>query len=192
MKFAISLAACTAAIFALAAGVESGLKRGDNLPAFDPTHVTGPDKGTDTCPVCKYGPTPAVQVWVADGNVDELAKIASTLETSIASAAKNGKQLKAFVVFVNGGCGNVNSCCATPDALKKTIETIAKKANVKEVSLVYVKSDDPSLKAYKINAEAKNTVFVYKNRKVVEKFVNLGADSKNLAALQTAIGNILN
>jgi len=29
----------------------SGLDLGQTLPAFHPIHVTGPDKGTDTCPV---------------------------------------------------------------------------------------------------------------------------------------------
>jgi hypothetical protein len=29
----------------------SGLDIGQTLPAFNPTHVTGPDKGTNTCPV---------------------------------------------------------------------------------------------------------------------------------------------
>lgn len=29
----------------------SGLSPGDFAPAYDPTHVAGPDKGTTTCPV---------------------------------------------------------------------------------------------------------------------------------------------
>lgn len=30
---------------------ETGLKVGDPVPAYNPVHVAGPDKGTDTCPV---------------------------------------------------------------------------------------------------------------------------------------------
>jgi hypothetical protein len=30
---------------------QSGPAIGDRLPAFHPQHVTGPDAGTDTCPV---------------------------------------------------------------------------------------------------------------------------------------------
>lgn len=31
--------------------LQSGLELGKTLPAFNPIHVTGPDKGTNTCPV---------------------------------------------------------------------------------------------------------------------------------------------
>lgn len=31
--------------------VESGLAVGERTPAYNPQHVTGPDAGTDTCPV---------------------------------------------------------------------------------------------------------------------------------------------
>ncbi|MCS7264915.1 MAG: hypothetical protein NZ805_08800 [Armatimonadetes bacterium] len=30
---------------------DTGLKVGDIVPAYNPIHVAGPDKGTDTCPV---------------------------------------------------------------------------------------------------------------------------------------------
>lgn len=30
--------------------VESGVAVGGRMAAFDPTHVAGPDKGTNTCP----------------------------------------------------------------------------------------------------------------------------------------------
>lgn len=29
----------------------TGLKVGDGVPAYNPIHVAGPDKGTNTCPV---------------------------------------------------------------------------------------------------------------------------------------------
>lgn len=35
----------------LAEPVSSGLKVGERTPAHHPFHVTGPDAGTDTCPV---------------------------------------------------------------------------------------------------------------------------------------------
>jgi len=30
---------------------DTGLKVGDGVPAYNPIHVAGPDKGTNTCPV---------------------------------------------------------------------------------------------------------------------------------------------
>jgi hypothetical protein len=38
------------ALPALASSPESGLNVGDRTPAFHPQHVSGPAKGTDTCP----------------------------------------------------------------------------------------------------------------------------------------------
>lgn len=33
------------------AAPDTGLKVGDAVPAYNPVHVAGPDKGTNTCPV---------------------------------------------------------------------------------------------------------------------------------------------
>jgi hypothetical protein len=38
------------ALPALAQNPESGLNVGDTTPAFNPIHVSGPKKGTNTCP----------------------------------------------------------------------------------------------------------------------------------------------
>ncbi|MBK8355591.1 MAG: hypothetical protein IPL13_09540 [Saprospiraceae bacterium] len=35
--------------------LNSGLEIGEDNPSFTPFHAFGPDKGTRTCPVCKYG-----------------------------------------------------------------------------------------------------------------------------------------
>jgi protocatechuate 3,4-dioxygenase beta subunit len=35
--------------------LNSGLEIGEDNPSFTPFHAFGPDKGTKTCPVCKYG-----------------------------------------------------------------------------------------------------------------------------------------
>lgn len=39
------------ALPAWAAPLQSGPEVGGNTPPFHPTHVTGPDAGTDVCPV---------------------------------------------------------------------------------------------------------------------------------------------
>src|ERR1044072_5304016 len=35
-------------------GYQSGLSIGENLPAFDPMHISGPDKNKIKCPMCAY------------------------------------------------------------------------------------------------------------------------------------------
>ena len=68
-------------------GVESGVKAGGSVSAFEPYHVTGVDRGTNTCPVCKYGAEPAAQVWVNADDSKNVASIARALEAAIAKTA---------------------------------------------------------------------------------------------------------
>ncbi len=161
------------------AGAESGPKVGGEVYAFEPTHVTGPDKGTDTCPVCKYGSEPAAQVWVNGDDPANLAKITKTLEGAI---AKNGlHKFRAFVVVIpaNG---------ETPEAVKSNLTEFAAKNGLKDVALTYVRDND-AISEYKINTDAsvKNTVFVYADRTVVANYVNLKGDDEGLAKLQASI-----
>lgn len=48
LRVLLTLAVITVASWAVP---KSGPAIGDNLPAHHPQHVTGPDAGTDTCPV---------------------------------------------------------------------------------------------------------------------------------------------
>src|ERR1019366_6995653 len=57
-----------------AGGMKSGVAKGGVLSAFEPYHVSGADKNTETCPVCKYPTNPAVQVWV---NTDDAKNVAA-------------------------------------------------------------------------------------------------------------------
>ena len=164
---------------------KSGVPVGGVLSAFTPHHVSGADKQTDTCPVCKYPFNPAVQVWVNTDDPKNVAQIADTLE-KVAKANAN-KKFKAFVVFINPNK-------QAGDKLGKQLEGIASKENLQNVALVYLPGpSDEAVKDYEINTDAKvkNTVFVYKSRKVNAKFVNLVADKKGVDTLETAIKGVL-
>ena len=183
LAFGIGSGLVLAAVAGWAAiGVNSGLAVGEAVSAFEPTHVTGPDKGTNTCPVCKYGATSAVQVWVNGDSMANVAKIASTLEKRIDAAGT--KNLKSFVLFV-AKPGNEGD-------LSKKLEKVASDNNLKYVALCYVPKSDESVGVYKINTESdvKNTVLVYTHRKVTDKFVNLKADEEGLASLNSAVDKI--
>lgn len=163
------------------AGAKSGLQPGEMVSAFEPTHVTGPDAKTATCPVCKYGAVPAVQVWVHGDSVDNVSKIAKELEASI--EMEGPEKLRAFVVFVK-------SEGTTEKQIVEQLSAIALKSNLKHVALAYVNgSKDPGIEAYKINlgSDVKNTVMVYHDRKVDANFVNLKSDEKSLAGLKSAL-----
>src|SRR5438552_1419506 len=58
----------------------SGVERGGMLSPFRPTHVTGPDRGTRTCPVCTDSGSPVVQVWVNTDDDKNVRALVACLE----------------------------------------------------------------------------------------------------------------
>lgn len=190
----LAVAAFAVPVLATFGGVESGLKVGDALPAYEPTHVSGPDANTKTCPVCKYGATPAVQVWVNNQNPENVLAIAKDLDATMKKANAGGaNKFRAFVVFLQGGCGAVSGCCDNADVLTKTLKDLAAKNHLQNVAFAYIPNTDESLKSYQINSDKamENTVLVYKGRHVTTKFVNLKADKAGLASLDKAVAAIL-
>lgn len=166
-------------VTALAAALNSGLGVGENVSPFEPTHVTGPDKGTNTCPVCKYGALPAVQVWVNGDNIKNIVPIAKALNAQVAST-----KLKAFVVFLIDP--------KNADETAKTLASVAEKNKLDKVALTYLDKNSRSVSTYKVNtsADVKNTVIVYKDRRVTQKFVNLTSNKDGLGDLQAAISHV--
>jgi protocatechuate 3,4-dioxygenase beta subunit len=165
--------------------LKSGVDIGGALSAFHPTHVTGADKGTNTCPVCKYPTNPAVQVWVNTDDTKNVDAIVSNLEKQAHMYA--GKKLKAFVVFVNPSRDS-------DKAIQTRLEKIASAEHVQNVALVYLPGPQAEpVKEYQINADpqVRNTVFVYKNRTVGTKYVNFVADRKGLESLDAAIKTVV-
>ena len=157
-------------------GGDSGPAVGANLPAFEPTHVTGPDAGTETCPVCKYGSRPAVQAWINGADEKDVKAIVKALEGSV---KKNDKvEMKAFVMFIGDA------------AIAPKLKELAKDTESKNVALTYLPKSSPALGDYSINtdAEIKSTVLVYKDRVLSQKFVNL--EAKDIAKLEEAIAKV--
>lgn len=164
-----------------ASQIKSGVNVGGMLLSFRPYHFTGSDKGTSVCPLCQYPNNPAVQVWVNTDDDKNVSAIVTVLDRLVTE--NRGKKLKAFVVYVNTG--------REPDAAeRKRIEDLAARAKPKNVALLFVSSADlTAARDNEINPspQVKNTVFVYKARKVAAKFINLAADAAGLARLENAI-----
>lgn len=167
------------------APLASGIDRGGMLPAYHPVHVAGPDRDTKTCPVCKYGARPAVQVWVNTDDLKNVAGIVASLETAV--AAHKDRELKAFVTFFNHRGQST-------EEFEQSLRQMAEKHGVKNVAIAYLPGGpkDPAVKGHKINTDeaVRNTVFVYRDRKVAARFVNLTADEKGLEQLQAAIKQV--
>ena len=162
-----------------ATGIDSGPKVGANLSAFEPTHVTGQDAGTETCPVCKYGNLPAVQVWV-NGSPDKgIATLAANLDKQMADLNKKELKFKSFMIFKAGD----------EKKLQGDLASLAKVQALSKVALTWVPKNSEALELYKINPEARTTVLVYKDRQVTRKFVNIDVE-KDMKALDAAIQQI--
>ncbi|HSV72960.1 MAG TPA: hypothetical protein VLH79_04305 [Chthonomonadales bacterium] len=169
-----------------AAALVSGIERGGMLPAYHPKHVAGPDRDTDTCPVCKYGGRPAVQVWVNTDDPKNVAGIVAALEAAI--VAHRDRDLKAFVTFFNHGGQSA-------EAFEQTLRQMAEKHGVKNVAITYLPRgpQDPAVRSHRINTDeaVRNTVFVYRDRRVSSRFVNLTADERGLQQLRAAIRRVV-
>ncbi|HEY7154387.1 MAG TPA: YceI family protein [Gemmataceae bacterium] len=149
------------------AELRSGLQRGEEVAAWNPIHVAGPDKGTRACPVCTYLERPVVIVFTRDG--DNAAALAEQLEKLV--AANEGKDLKGFVIVLD----------ATPDRLAK----MAAEKRIAKIGLCYLdpRTKDKDLELYKIHPQARNTILVYRDYKVTANFVNLDARQFNAVEL---------
>lgn len=156
----------------------SGPKIGEFVNAFEPHHVSGPDAGTETCPVCKYGNTPAIQVWIPFDKINTMKSIIKLLDKKV---KENPANLKAFIITV---VSKEKLGQATTQLKSLNIELRAS-----SVALTTLQPNDPGVEANQINLapKIKNTVFVYKNRKVTAKWVDFSSSSESLKALEKAI-----
>jgi protocatechuate 3,4-dioxygenase beta subunit len=181
VSFLAAAATLALAAFAAGGGLASGPKTGGAVYPFNPTHVTGADKGTQTCPVCKYGMIPAVQVWVNGDSMDNVGQIAEALDGLV---KKEGPaKLKAFVVFIKPDS-------VSADDFSAQLKAGAEQHSLENVAYTYVGSNDKAIARYKINTafDVKNTVLVYRDRKVVANYVNvMGGDAPALTKLQDSV-----
>jgi len=154
----------------------------DESPAFEPQHAWGPDKGSHACPMCKYGYQPGVLFWVnSDANPGQVEKWATCLEEL--SVERGDKNFKAYLIYTNPA--NLSR-----EQLETKLAAFGLQLNLKKVAVTYVpsatdKATDTHLN--KINPATENTVIVYNNRKVVDKFVNLEFTEQNVALLKSAV-----
>lgn len=122
---------------------------------------------------------PQIQVWINKDDSNNVAKLVKQLNGAM--LANKDKKLKAFFIFLGD------------EKLSPALTAIAEKANANDVCLAYLSPKDEAIKAYKVNLDpaVKNTVMLYKRRTVTSKIVNLVADEKGSAQLDSAIADLL-
>ncbi len=146
----------------------SGLAIGSNCPAFDPSHVTGPDAGRKACPMCKYGYGQGIMAWMNHSSLSAVSDFAMKLENEI--ERRGLRNFRVFLIYMKPASEDKTEA-------EKKLREWSNKTNLKNVAVLMVPSatDKETAVAYKINSSSKivNTVFVYKKREVVDKFINI-------------------
>lgn len=158
---------------------KSGLSIGENLPAFDPKHIAGPDKGKIKCPMCAYGFGQGILMF---WNSNDLSKLWPLLKNLDAEIAKNGlTKIRVFAIYTN----------STKETLQTVESRLIKESMINQINncaVCYVASltQNDYIKYFELNnsSEIQNTIFVYRKRKVIDKFINYnGTDTKQLTQL---------
>lgn len=151
--------------------IQSGLAIGANCPAFDPLHLSGADKGKSTCPMCRYGYGKGVMVWINHANLDQMSQFVKIMETEMIQRGE--KNFRVFIVYMNPFYKDNDE--EGFRILQKKIRLWCEEQQLNKVAVVWVPSpvDQESSQLFRINPEAKNTVFVYKKRKVAAKWVDM-------------------
>jgi protocatechuate 3,4-dioxygenase, beta subunit len=162
-------------------GKKSGLKIGEDNPSFIPYHAYGPDKGTRTCPVCKYGRYHGIVYFV--GNNPDWTEIKKWLSFLEEESTKRSKYLKAYFVYGNEKGYNKN-------VRQMELESIGKELNLKNIALTFVPSMtdvESEVNLNKINTNVNNTFIIYRHRTIVDKFIDLSATKENFDSISAVL-----
>ncbi len=156
----------------------SGLAIGADCPAFDPRHVSGPDKGTKACPMCKYGYQQGVMIWMNTDDWKNIGVLASALEQEI--RIKGLKRMRVFLMYMNPDRKNKTD-------VEKLLEDFSAKYQLDKVAVTYITdpADPETAGLYNINPDkdVKNTIFVYKSRGIFDKIINFDATASSIQKL---------
>lgn len=153
--------------------IKSGLEIGEDNPSFTPFHAWGPDKGTRTCPVCKYGRYHGIVYFV--GNNPNWTEIKEWLTFLEQENIKREKYLKAYFVYGNEkGYSKSNR--------QKELEQLGKELGLENIALTFVPSfSDIQSEVHlnKINPKVENTIIIYRHRNIIGKFIDLKPTKEN-------------
>jgi len=161
----------------------SGLDIGEEDPSFTPYHAFGPDKGTWTCPLCKYGGYYGIIYFVGNHpDWEEIKKWVLFLEQESLSRSA---YLKAFFVY-----GNEKDYSEV--VRQKELEDIGTELDIKYVALTFVPSMHDTLSEVffnRINPNVGNTFIVYEQGEIVDKYIDLAPTPENYKRIVSTIDN---
>jgi hypothetical protein len=160
--------------------VESGLKEGASVPAFNVRDVTGPAKGETLCYRCRYGARPTVTVFTRDVN-DSVKSLVKKIDGKVGE--NKDKKMAAFVVVLT----------SDPDKVEPKLTEIASKDQIKNTPLTVIEGD-AGPEGYKIAKDAEVTVMMWVEGKVkaTHAFGKGQFDAKAVDAVIADTAKILN
>jgi len=159
----------------------SGLNIGEDQPSFIPYHAWGPNKGTRTCPVCKYGRYHGIVYFV--GNNPDWVDVKKWLTFLEQESINRNKYLKVYFVYGNDNKYNQSE-------RRNELEQLGSELNLKNIALTFVPSfsdTETEVNLNKVNPTVDNTFIIYRHRSIIDKFVNLKAESENFKLISTTL-----
>lgn len=166
--------------------IQSGRNVGEDVFSFIPFHAWGPDRGTRTCPVCKYGWYQGILYFVS--NYPDWVDIKQWLTFLEAESNKRQKYIKVYFVY-----GNEKDYNKTDR--QKELEAIGNELHLEKVALTYVPSfsdSESEIDLNKINPNTANTFILYKRNKIIAKFINLKPNLINFELLNKTLDKSIN
>lgn len=130
-----------------AAELQSGLSKGEFVPAFFVCDVTGPAKGEELCYRCKYGDRPVVTIFTRSVT-PEVTELTKAIDQVVAK--NEDARMAGFVVVMT----------EDPEKVKSQLTAAAEKAKITKVPMTTFKGTDGP-PAYKISKDAEVTVMMW-------------------------------
>lgn len=162
-------------------GLKSGLDIGMAQPSFMPDHVYGPDKSSKACPVCKYGRYQGILYFIGvRPDWQEVEKWVAFME---AESKKRKPYFKAYLIWGPGEAYDPEKCVAKLASLGKAL-------NIEEMALTLVPSFSDThseIHLSEINGKVDNTLILYRQRNIADKYINLKAGTQSFAQVRASL-----
>ena len=158
-----------------------GLAVGEEQPSFMPFHAWGPDKGSRTCPVCKYGKYQGIIYFLGSKpNWDEVKQWLLFLEQE---SKQRAPYLKVYLVY--GDDRNYLSAIRN-----RELAELGRALNIQYLALTYVPSftdEESETSLNKLNNMKGNVFVVYKQRVITDKFIDIQPTPTAMRSLTEAL-----
>jgi protocatechuate 3,4-dioxygenase beta subunit len=166
--------------------INSGKNIGEDIISFTPFHAFGADKGTKTCPICKYGWYHGILYFV--GNNPNWKEVKDWLTFLDEESQKREKYLKVYFVYGN----ELNY---EKDNRMKELGKLGAELGLKKVALTFVpsfKDKNSEVHLNKIDPSVENTFLIYKRSNIIDKYVDLKPNQQNFKKIAERLDNTAN